>query len=276
MHEEVHDIENCTKAQLFPNKRCDIVCKIVYKKKLARIKLAVINIHILPNSTSTASVLMDIIAKKNQVDKLINSLSIDKFYKICNIKPYIDRFDFTLKICFDEKSKIQSFNVPTKFISRFNINWLLHKPQINEDYEKKRHYQFAVAGYVHSIPCKKLPCLHIMKIRNRNKQIITVNLWDKHLPDIVTKIQLNDIIILPKVRNNRAFRGRQSLNNNGPIYKENRLWPRTENKNESDLQIIDFSNCIKQAKSIYFILTMICIFFFTKKYFCTFIYSNHN
>ena len=278
MHEEVHDIENNTKAQLSPNKRCDIVCKVIYKKKLKRTKFGVVNIHILPNSTSTTSVLMDIIAKKNQVDRLINSLSVDKFYKIRNIKPYFDRLDFaTVKICFDEQSRIQTFNVPTKFINRFNINWLLHKPQINDDYEEKRNYEFAVAGYVYSIPLKKLCCLHVMKIRNRNNQIITVNLWGKHLPNIVTKLKLNDIIILPKVTNNRPWTGRQCLNNNGPIYRENKLWPPINDKNESDLQIIDFSHCIKQAKSIYLFFFNNDIYFLkNKNFFVPFIYSNYD
>ena len=260
-------IENCTKAQLAINKTSNIICKVILVKKIEKQQLTIAYIHILPNSTSRSAILMYITARQNEADRLIESLPINTFYKIYDITTYFDQYHFgIMTISFDKKSRVRMLELSPKLSNRFHINWLLQKGQITDDYEKQNIYQFVVAGFIHKLPLKKALNLHVITIKNKMKQTIDVNLWGQRHLNFLKNIKLNDIIILPKVSHAKVFYGYKALNNNGPIYIENKLWSQNETKNDSDLEIIDLSNSIKAAKSIFFLNND--AFFFNNDIFC--------
>lgn len=253
VHEIIEDLEYCTKAQLTMNIRGNVICKVAHIRLIAPRQVAIASIHILPNSISQTAVLMDMIAVDKQTDRLINSLIPNNFYKICKIKPYKDPYYFhKTTLAFDQLSTIQILDLPTKIINRFNINWLERKAEITSNYQKRNIHEAIIAGFVHRIPYRKNSQLHIMTIRNKTRQIIDVNLWHNQLPQIFASIKLNDIIILPKVNHAKIWNGRNSLNNNGPIYKENNLWCPDQNIDLSNVILIDLSSNFKNAKCIFF------------------------
>ena len=273
-NEVINNIEYGTKAQLRMNERGDIICKVVGIRLIDDRRFVIVHIHILSDPTSKTAILMDMIARKEECDRLMNLLVVNKFYKIFKIKPYIDHYYYdTMTFAFDKLSYVQILHLSMKIMNRFNINWLKHKREITTNYEMRNLHQVTIAGFVHSFPVKQNSRLFIMRIRNKNKQTINVNLWVRKLPEIFANLKLNDIIILPKVNHSKIWNGVVSINNNGPIYKENNLWVHNENNNNSNLEIINLSAKINEAKCIFF-LTMQCFFFYNNKKFVVIIYSN--
>lgn len=241
MDEELDEVEKYTKQQLKIKKRGNIICKVVYINTIKRANLTIVTIHLLPHSKSKTATLMDIIAKKEAGQKLLKCLTLNTYYKLIKIKPYIDQTFATMNIYFDEHSLVEIMHLSPDLKKRFEINWINERRQITTNYQNERINQVPIAGYVHRIPTPIHNNLHTMTIRNQMKQIIEINFWGGQLPKVLENIQENDIIILPKVNHAKSWQGRAAINNNGPIYKENNLWPRDEPENETNKSILNLS-----------------------------------
>ena len=249
----IKEIDIYTKATLKTNQNSTIIGRIKFINAIQNKKIIVLNIHVLPNSKSQNGILMDIIIKASEEKRVAPYLKLDKFFKFERIFPYLNQQFGKMAIHFGETSLIQLLpDLPEQIAKRFDIDWSKQRRGITTNYKNASIINCIIAGYVHIMPKKKKPNLYTFTIRNPEKETIEVNLWgdSQALKNTISKLKLHDIVVLPKVSSAKAFRGRKSLNNNGPIYIQNNFWQRQEIDTD-DEQITDLTTApFKTAKCI--------------------------
>ena len=232
-----------------PNKRGNLITKVVYKKKIPSSKMTIITTHILAHPDAKSATFLDIVAKSTYAEQLMKLIQINGFYKFNGLKAYVDKhFKSKLAAYYDNASTV--IPIQLNKVQRHqlnNVDWKSKIATINENYNLKTINLTVVAGFIHSLPIKVNHRLFTMQIRNQKDETKKINLWMQELPPILKNAQKNQVMIIPKVNHSPPFRGISALNVNGPIYLE-QIWdiPPTTGK-IVDLSIIDAQN----AKGMY-------------------------
>ncbi len=182
---------------------------------------------------------IDIIIKKRHWDDAQEKFIVNQVYRINNIKSRFDARIGEKSLLYDESIHNIKRVIP-KNPKSLEIEW--NSPaklaKISDNFRHPQIRSKIIAGFKASEIQQSVTAdrIKFINFRARSGIQLPLQFWDNNVPENVKTAPIGSLLIVPKA-NNKQFRGKWCLNNNGAIYvcKQLQGWVYDKNAKENDI-----------------------------------------